>query len=161
MRNKCEGLVRLFAALLITTVVAGCAQSPVRSPEQALESRAREYWEAHRLRDYHTVYRLEADAQPRGSLTPADMADFVRSKPDRVIQYTFKDVVVNGAAGEVKIALRLGLANYEGAGVTKQIKDTWVLIDGQWYHQPPRRERPLAETLHRGMGGGSETPTPP
>ncbi len=114
--------------------LGGCAVQPAKTPEQALAERARTYWDAAKVRDLSTLYRLEADAL-EGKLTP-DAFSQRMSSPSQLISYEFKQIQIHGKEAEIEVATKFAIPKLHQP-FTDTTKDHWILIDGQWYHQTP------------------------
>lgn len=123
--------------------------------EEALKQRANVYWEAIRLNDLQTAYKLEAETAA-GNLLPHD----VEVNPEwglKVVQFNLGNVVIVGDVGEIDVTTMLTMMEFGGKtfpGGTK--KDLWSFVDGQWFHGTPQvggagiRKRP--DPYRQGIG---------
>lgn len=98
-----------------------------------LEQRAAQYWKARQARDIRTQYDMESAARPGGWLTP-DKAMTVGGLPVRKV--AIKDINIDGDHAKVRVSADVMVGTL---GWTPQtLEQTWVLIDGQWYHETRR-----------------------
>ena len=114
--------------------LGGCAVQPAKTPEQSLAERARTYWDAAKVHDLATLYRLEADAL-EGKLKPDDMPQRM-SSGSQMISYEFKQIQIHGKEAEIEVTAKFALPQLHQP-FTNTTKDHWILIDGQWYHRNP------------------------
>ena len=114
---------------MLVLCLGGCAGNPAKTPEQALSERAHAYWEAGKLRDFATVYRLESDALD-GKLRP----DQAQPPQSRLLSYEFKHIQIHDKEAEIEVAEKFSLPQLHQP-FTSFTVDHWILIDGQWYHQ--------------------------
>lgn len=135
---------RLFLlALLIGGLTACAAQTPgqgappqaaaPQTPEEALRSRATQFWDARVKGDMVTQYSLlEPAARERVTLT-----GFVRARSGVVFQsYKLEEVEVAGDEGHVTASttFRLNLPKVSRFGPWDQRTIMrWARLDGQWY----------------------------
>lgn len=116
---------------MLVLCLGGCSGNPEKTPEQALVGRAQAYWEAGKLRDFATVYRLESDALD-GKLRP-DQAQ--RTAPQsRLLSYEFKHIQIHDKEAEIEVVGKFSLPQLHQP-FTSITVDHWILIDGQWYHR--------------------------
>lgn len=111
-----------------------------RSREQLLQ-RVNEYWEAMRLNDLHTVYRLEA-AAAEGKLRPDEA---YRGNPDgiRILHHENEVVEINGNFATVKVNTKITFPELDGKEITGGVtNESWVRIKGDWYHDTPDKKEP-------------------
>lgn len=112
------------------------AASPANSsgaPEESktmLRQRAERYWTARQARDIRTLYELESAAQPGGWLK-LENAMSLQGLPVRKVR--IEDIQIDGAKGTIRVSgeVLVGTMGW----VAQTIKDPWILIDDQWYHE--------------------------
>lgn len=120
----------LAASLSLFLSFLAVACTPRQSPEQALEQRATEYWKARALNDLATMYKMESDALPGGTLTPQKMTALL-GVPVRNV--TVISPEVKGDKGTVKVKAQVAVGQL--GWMPQEITDPWVRIDGEWYHK--------------------------
>ena len=117
-------------------VTTAPATSQTASPEElktALQERVKRYWAARQARDVRTLYELESASQPGGWLK-LEHAMSLQGLPVRSVKVD--EVQVEGEKGITQISAEVMIGTI---GWTRQtIKDPWVLLDGQWYHETSR-----------------------
>ena len=117
---------------LLAFWLAGCAGQPAKTPEQALAERAHAYWDAGKLRDAATIYRLESGSLD-GKLTP-DMVRIPASGAASLLSYEFKRIQIHDKEAEIEVDAQILLPALHKP-YTDRRTDHWILIDGQWYHR--------------------------
>ncbi len=153
----------LLSAVLLTAVV-GCspeqsthdpvaAQAPTvdsQAAEQALRERVQVYWQAKRIHDEVTVYRMEAKSLSKESYTP-QVHYRSRANKLRILGFSINDIQIDDDKAMVSLEVAHGLVFFgKTQPVKKQISDSWTLIDGQWYHGRSGR--------HKGQGQTQDPP---
>lgn len=125
-RDKIFTPVRgLFGTILILATGIAIA-------ETTLEQRVREYWEARQLNDIPTYYRLESAALPGGGLTP-DKYRVILGLPVREVKILNIKVDNDNAEVQIEGKVEIGALGWTPQAMT----DSWVLINGEWYHRTP------------------------
>ncbi|MBK7983788.1 MAG: hypothetical protein IPP10_04015 [Candidatus Competibacteraceae bacterium] len=100
---------------------------------KALRERIERYWEARQSRDVKTLYELESASRPGGWLK-LEHAMGLQGMPVRKVKV--EDARIEGDKGITRISAEVMIGTI---GWTKQtIADSWVLLDGQWYHETSR-----------------------
>lgn len=122
--NKAIARLVMALAVLSGAVVAG----------EPLEQRIQRYWDARSINDIHTVYSLESAARPGGWLTP-DQYKQVGGLPVREV----KIVETQVEGDKAKVTLQGQVAVGTLGWMSQTLTEDWVLIEGEWYHQTPRR----------------------
>ena len=115
------------------TVTAASPANPSGAPEESktvLRQRAERYWAARQARDIRTLYELESAARPGGWLK-LENAMSLQGLPVRKVR--IEDIQIDGAKGAVRVSgeVMVGTIGW----VAQTIKDPWILIDDQWYHE--------------------------
>jgi hypothetical protein len=115
---------------LLVLWLAGCAGNPAKTPEQALVERAHAYWDAAKLHDAATVYRLESGSLD-GKLTPDAAQSMVLNSS--LLSYNFKHIQIHDKEAEIEVEAKLSLPQLH-TPFTNRTTQHWILIDGEWYH---------------------------
>jgi hypothetical protein len=133
MSSISKRVLLLAMVAVLTSMQWGCSRGPHRTPQQALEERAKQYWDARQSGDRLTVYKLEAAARPGGWLQPNHMVA-LGGLPVKNVR--IKAVQVEGEKGQVTVAARVMVGDL--GWVAQESPDPWVHIDGEWYHETYR-----------------------
>lgn len=123
-----------YVVLLICFGPVSAQEKPEVSAEQVLTERAHQYWEAIKLNDLSTAYRLESGSLNGALTASAFRQGLARAAP--LIDYQINGVRIDGSGAQVDIRVRYKLPQLRDP-VTWNRSNPWVLIDGQWYHQTP------------------------
>ncbi|MEW6727927.1 MAG: twin-arginine translocation signal domain-containing protein [Pseudomonadota bacterium] len=125
---------RSFLTLLALAPLAlgtGCAM--LKTPEESLRERAQAFWDARKAGDDITAYRFEElskrpDSNLQSYLKGRAAIEYrkVEIKSVRLKTPTEAEVILDMSYTIPAIGLNKPI---EG-----EVKDPWVLIDGQWYH---------------------------
>lgn len=118
------------------TSAAASPANPSQAPDESktmLRQRAERYWAARQARDIRTLYDLESAAQPGGWLK-LENAMSLQGLPVRKVK--IEEIQIDGAKGMTRISgeVMIGTMGW----VTQTIKDPWILINNQWYHETAR-----------------------
>lgn len=117
------------------SITTPAATQPASSEalEAALRERVEKYWAARQARDVRTLYELESAAQPGGWLQ-LENAMSLLGLPVRNVKTL--EVRIDGERAMTRISGEVAVGTL---GWTPQtLKDYWVLLDGQWYHETSR-----------------------
>jgi uncharacterized protein YchJ len=134
-----EAMIRRYASVvflvLIAVFVAGCTKG---KPEDILQQRVNERWQALIARDYQAAYALE---------TPAFRAAYdlqaFRRRLGGLVEWSQAEVKEVALSDEKDTAQVTVLASYTattpfGAGDayenTKPFEEQWIYLEGQWWH---------------------------
>jgi hypothetical protein len=108
-------------------------QSEKKSPVQArtLEDRVNSFWEARKSGDLLTLYELEA-VSVNGQVT---LRQYVNKSGD-LIYKDYKIVAIETESANLAHALIEVQVLVPGLGksLQSQFEDTWVNLEGEWYH---------------------------
>jgi len=126
-------VVALMLVSGLFAVMDGYAATDPIDVKAALEQRAAQYWAAREARDVRTQYDLESASRPGGWLTP-DKAMAIAGL--RVKNVKIEEITIDGDRGKVRLKgnVLVGTLGW----VPQTLEETWVLIDGQWYHETQR-----------------------
>lgn len=131
---KIRGIIAALTLIsVLFVVVDGRAATDSVDAKTALEQRVLKYWTARQTRDVRTQYDLESASLPGGWLTP-DKAMALAGL--RVKNVKIEDVTIDGDRGKVRLSgnVLVGTLGW----VPQTLEDSWVLIDGLWYHETRR-----------------------
>jgi hypothetical protein len=118
---------------LVTTTPAATQPASSEALEAALRERVEKYWAARQARDVRTLYELESAAQPGGWLQ-LENAMSLLGLPVRNVRIL--EVEIDGERAMTRISGEVAVGTL---GWTPQtLRDYWVLLDGQWYHETSR-----------------------
>lgn len=117
------GVWGLVSALLIGPALGG----------ESLEERVQRYWTARSANDLQTVYNLESGSLPGGGLTP-DQYRKLGGLPIRNVEIL--ETRVDGVQAEIKIKGQVAVGSM--GWMPQTLRQKWVLINGEWYHQTPK-----------------------
>lgn len=135
MTNK----VGIWLSVIVLLALGGGAYfwwNHVNHGEEALRERAKDYWEAMRLNDLQTAYNMEAETVA-GTLLPHEV-EVKREWGMRVVEYRLGDATIYGDKGEIKVALTMTMAEFEGHTFPGgMLTDYWTFMRGKWYHGTP------------------------
>lgn len=123
----------LMLAVGLFTVFSVFAAASPEEVKAALEQRVAKYWAARQSRDIRTVYEMESASLPEGWLK-IENAMAVAGLPVRDVKIEEVSVESERAKMRVVADVLVGTLGWVRSGVW----DTWVLIDGQWYHETKR-----------------------
>ncbi len=131
-RAKMTGLTMLFGGLLL----AACSD-PQLPPEEAVEIRAQARWDA--LVDFNTSDAWEYYTPGfRSTYAQRDFAQDMARRPIRwlgaeVVEVICDDDLCN-AWIEVQYDAPGAPATQRRVKLKREIKETWLLVDGQWWY---------------------------
>ncbi len=132
----------LFAILAIATCLIssslGFANEDKTPSEARLLERAKTYWDALKVRDFNTMYEMEAAA--REGLMSAD--NLRRSVGrSRLTGYDFKGVKIEGDVAVIQVERQFRMEGIAATGIPSEISDPWMYRDGEWFHAQGMRLR--------------------
>ena len=108
-----------------------------QAKEHALRERAQVSWEAKRIHDEVTVYRMRAESLSGQSVTLQQHYDS-RSKLLPLLGFTIRDVQINGDRAKVRLEAVEGLEFFGKTNpIKREVEEPWVLINGEWYQGGP------------------------
>jgi hypothetical protein len=118
---------------VVTTSAPTTQPASPEALKAILRERVEKYWAARQSRDVRTLYELESAAQPGGWLK-LENAMSLLGLPVRNVKIL--EVRIDGERAMTSISGEVAVGTL---GWTPQtLKDYWVLIDGQWYHETSR-----------------------
>lgn len=125
---------RAFLTLLTLAPLAlgtGCAM--LKTPEESLRERAQAFWDARKAGDDVTAYRFEElSKRPESNLQ-----SYLKGRA--AIEYRRAEIKAVRLKSPTEAEVILDMSyTIPAIGLNKpiegEVKDPWVLIDGQWYH---------------------------
>ena len=117
-----ERLVILFVFFLMTA----CSHFMPVPPQQALQMRVDQLWQARKARDMETIYKL-TDAKYREAVSKDD---FLKKPGMNVIHYEIREITIDGQTGLAKTTFETQRA---GLKMRANMNELWVLEKGRWY----------------------------
>ena len=121
---------------LLTSACAGTQQKTDTAipPPQTLKERATAYWHHRAKGQLDKAYLLETPALRK----KVGIVDYIKATSGGhiIMASHVKSITIDGAYAKVTLQIRHGLMGiYTGKkGITRNMVDTWELVDGQWYH---------------------------
>ena len=132
----------LFAILAIATWLIssslGFANDDKAPSEARLLDRAKIYWDALKVRDFNTMYDMEAAA--REGLMSADSLRRSVGR-SRLTGYDFKGVKMEGDVAVIQVERQFRMEGISAKGIPSEISDPWMYRDGEWFHAQGMRLR--------------------
>jgi hypothetical protein len=126
----------LVAVLLGALALFAVAEETAVIPDQAaLTDRVTRYWEAYRVRDWATVYRMESGAHT-GTLSAYAARTAFAQVASRVLGFEITSTQIEGPMATVELDIKLKLAN-TGREYPHKVAQDWIAIDGDWYRKTP------------------------
>lgn len=120
-------VVVVVAGLLVSQVINGKRNDP-----EALRDRVSQYWEAVRINDHLTRYRLMT-GYAEGRLQP-DQLPAQMSPELHVLSFKVGQISMEGdGTAEVEVDLQLTLPKFEGKGFQRKSREHWAYIGDNWY----------------------------
>ena len=125
----------LYAILTVVTCLIfsshGFANEDKAPSEARLLERAKIYWDALKVRDFNTMYEMEAAA--REGLMSADSLRRSVGR-SRLTGYDFKGVRIEGDKAVIRVERQFRMEGIASAGIPSVISDPWMYRDGDWFH---------------------------
>ncbi|MDG4584067.1 MAG: hypothetical protein P9E67_08285 [Candidatus Competibacter sp.] len=120
----------------VTPSTSGGASQPTATSEElkaALRQQVERYWAARQARDVRTMYEMESAARPGGWLK---LENAMSLQGLAVRKVRVEEVNIEAEQGKARIRgeVLIGAMGW----VPQTLEQTWVLIDGQWYHETQR-----------------------
>lgn len=138
--------ILVLSLLVVFSGFVAADEIPPQPAEQLqVEQRARAYLDALKLRDLHTVYRMESGALD-GTLTADAFHRRIKSTGAVLLDYQIRKVSLE-ESGKATVEFD---ATYQYSQLheptTMPNRSQWVLIEGQWYravnHDPSKMKVP-------------------
>lgn len=120
----------------VTPPTSSGASQPAATSEElkaALRQRVERYWAARQARDVRTMYEMESAAQPGGWLK-LENAMSLQGLPVRKVRVEAVNIEAGQGKARISGEVLIGTMGW----VPQTLEQTWVLIDGQWYHKSQR-----------------------
>lgn len=134
--NRLTPMVALAAAALL---LAGCAATTPKTPEQAVAERAQARWDALLARDYETAYTYFSP----GFRSSVDLDAYRTQRSRQRVRWTEADLLGVECDGqvcqaEVRVAYEYRMP-VQGVGTVtsrRPLSENWIRADGKWYYVP-------------------------
>lgn len=110
---------------------APATQAAVDEKQTALRQRAERYWAARQARDVKTVFEMESEARPGGRLK-LEHAMSLQGLTLRNPKIGEIKIEGDQAVLDVKADVLVGTIGWVPQTA---IRDRWILLEGQWYHE--------------------------
>jgi hypothetical protein len=137
MKNRHQ-MIALFMILSAFLTGAGCSDGSQPRSEARLMERAEAYWNALQVRDFSTLYGLEAGSRD-GTLTPEQLRS--ATGRSRLQSFAFKGTTIEEDRAMIQVE-RVYRVEGIGAPVPTTQPDFWMYVEGDWYHGVPARSSP-------------------
>ncbi|MFM2007553.1 MAG: hypothetical protein RLZZ09_3208 [Pseudomonadota bacterium] len=126
-------LFALVSAILLL-VAAGLifVKQEGRHNEAALNERVNQYWEAVKINDQHTRYRMMT-AYVEGNLRPDQLKPQMSPNMKLLRFKVGKITMEEDGTAEVEIEPEFTLPDFQGKGFKMPRKEVWSYIGGDWY----------------------------
>ncbi|MFM2006597.1 MAG: hypothetical protein RLZZ09_2252 [Pseudomonadota bacterium] len=120
------------ALVLIAAVVGWLMLGENRNNPEALRERVNEYWQAVKINDQHTRYRMMT-AYAEGKLQPDELRPQM-SPQMSVLAYQVGDIrIEQDGTADVTVDVTLTLPNFGGKGFHRQSREIWTYFGDNWY----------------------------
>ena len=127
-------LGRIAAMAFAGVTMAGCASLVHRTPEEAVQYRATQRWQAMQKKDFKTAYRFLSPFKRSSTSESA----YLREMGDGSAWLSTEVVSVSCEPQNCKTRVRLEVASplprKFGDKITTHIDEDWVLVDGEWWY---------------------------
>ena len=114
--------------------LTGCAALAPATPEQIVEKRATEYWQARIAGSYQSAYALSTPSYRQVRSVEQFKLQFgsgVNVKAADVIKVTCEPVK---CVVKIKISVNAALLRLNMDTIATHVDEVWLLEDGQWWH---------------------------
>ncbi len=133
-----------IAVLTAIVMVAGAAYFKIQRDavinEASLRKRVTEYWEAIRLNDHQTRYRMLIEYAD-GKLQPHELG-LPMSPQMKLLSFKVGEIrIERDGTAEVDILPEFTMAGFAGKGFTMATKESWTYTHGEWFRGLRREER--------------------
>lgn len=118
---------------VVTTSAPTTQPASPEALDAALRERVEKYWAARQARDVRTLYELESAAQPGGWLQ-LENAMSLLGLPVRNVKILEVQIDEERAMTRISGEVAVGTLGW----TPQTLRDYWVLLDDQWYHETSR-----------------------
>ena len=125
-------LVAALAALGIA--LAGCATTTPASPEQAVEKRANEYWQARIAGQYEKAYDLSTPSYRKLRSAQQFKQQFGAGVAVKTAEVTRVLCEAEKCTATIKLGISPAVLRMKLDTIATHVDETWLLEDGQWWH---------------------------
>jgi uncharacterized protein YchJ len=137
--NPSRRTLFITLALSLGTLTTGCAT--LQTPEESLQQRAQSFWDARKANDDLSAYKYEAASQTG----EPSLQNYLKGRAG--IEYRSIEIksvrLLTPTEGEVNLVTSYSIPSIGfNKPIAGNMTDTWVKIDGQWYHTNPAKTKP-------------------
>lgn len=125
-------LAAALAALGIA--LAGCATTTPASPEQAVEKRANEYWQARIAGQYEKAYDLSTPSYRKLRSAQQFKQQFGAGVAVKTAEVTRVLCEAEKCTATIKLGISPAVLRMKLDTIATHVDETWLLEDGQWWH---------------------------
>lgn len=132
----CTVMAEVACGCVLLVWFAGCGPDHVNPPtREALEARAKIYWDLRLKKDWNAIYDLLSPEDRRHLGREAFLEG--RSELIRIVEYRLEVILVDGNAGETTAESRWRFTipkdKQPYRETVSKLKNYWVYADGDWY----------------------------
>lgn len=131
--NPSQTSLRGIALAALTAILAGCA-SLSATPEQMVEKRAAEYWQARMAGQYEKAYSLSTPSYRKLRTLEQFRLQFGPSVSVTNAEVTKVTCEAEKCIAKIKIDAKPALVGVKLGTIPMYMDETWLLEDGQWWH---------------------------
>lgn len=127
---------RMSAFLLAAGVLAlaGCAAFKPATPEQIVEQRAKEYWQARVAGQFEKAYALSTPAYRKTKTADQFKMQFGAGVAVKSVEVTKVTCESDKCTTQVKLGVQPAMIGAKLGTIDSYLNETWLLEDGQWWH---------------------------
>lgn len=130
MRRPLTTLALTCAAM----VLGGCAALAPSTPEQVVQKRSTEYWEARMAGNYEKAYALSAPSYRKLRTEPQFRMQFGSGAGIERAEVNKVECEAERCRVQLKVGVTLALPGINLNTVDTYINEIWLLEEGQWWH---------------------------
>lgn len=125
-------LAAALAALGIA--LAGCATTTPATPEQAVEKRANEYWQARIAGQYEKAYDLSTPSYRKLRSAQQFKQQFGAGVAVKTAEVARVLCEAEKCTATIKLGVSPAVLRMKLDTIATHVDETWLLEDGQWWH---------------------------
>lgn len=137
MKPSLTSLRRPFLAAAVAALgiaLAGCATTTPASPEQAVEKRANEYWQARIAGQYEKAYDLSTPSYRKLRSAQQFKQQFGAGVAVKTAEVTRVLCEAEKCTATIKLGISPAVLRMKLDTIATHVDETWLLEDGQWWH---------------------------
>lgn len=131
--NLSQTPLRGIALAALAAILAGCASVPA-TPEDTVQKRATEYWQARVAGKYETAYELSTPSYRKLRTLDQFRLQFGPSVSVSHAEVVKATCEAKKCVAKIKIDAKPALVGVKLGTIPLYMDDTWLLEDGQWWH---------------------------